>query len=182
MINFEVKDCPVHLIMGSDSAREVANESADTLDRFGITYQALILSAHKTYEQLEGYTKIVRMKNLGLIAIAFANKPVFLASDLAARLPIPVIGVPTDEKFDGQNTAAGSMIDMPSGIGLTMVDINQGKNAALAAARMLAVGNPELREKMIAYQKEETQKVIDQNTEMQKLGFSAYMSEHPVFE
>src|SRR3990167_9672297 len=162
-----IEQVPVNLVMGSDSDRGIVEQAADTLDQFEVEYIARIISAHRTYEELEDYATVIRLRKTGLVVLAFAGMSAALGGDLAARLPITVIGVPLEKQPDGQNSAIGSMINMPPGSGLTIVGPNQGKNAALAAVRVLAVADPEMRQKMMDFQKAERQETATKDLEMQ---------------
>lgn len=133
----------VGLIMGSDSDLPVVKKASGVLDELGIPYEAHVYSAHRTPEEASSWTKAARDNDFGVI-IAFAGMAAHLAGAIAANTTIPVIGVPCKGAALEGMDALLSTVMMPSGIPVATVAIDGGKNAALLAAEILAVGDPEL--------------------------------------
>jgi 5-(carboxyamino)imidazole ribonucleotide mutase len=166
---------PVDLVMGSDSDRDIVEKTADILDDFGIGYNVRIISAHRTPEALEEYANEARLTKQVLVIVTFAGMAAALGGDMAARVPVTVIGVPLESKVDTQNSAVGAQIGMPPGSGLTIVGPNQGVNAALAAIRSLAVSDLNIRKKLVEYQEKKRLDTVSKDKDMQSVGFRNWM-------
>ena len=130
----------VGLIMGSDSDLPVVQKAASVLKELGIPYEAHVYSAHRTPAEARDWTLAARDEGFGVI-IAFAGMAAHLAGAVAANTTLPVIGVPCKGAvLDGMD-ALLSTVMMPSGIPVATVAIDGGKNAALLAAEILALGD-----------------------------------------
>lgn len=152
----------VGLIMGSDSDLPIVKKAAGVLDELGIPYEAHVYSAHRTPEQARDWTLAAREAGFGVI-IAFAGMAAHLAGAIAANTTLPVIGVPCKSAaLDGMD-ALLSTVMMPSGIPVATVAIDGGKNAALMAAEILAVGDQELAAVLDARRAAEAQAVLDKD-------------------
>lgn len=133
----------VGLIMGSDSDLPVVQKAASVLKELGIPYEAHVYSAHRTPAEARDWTLAARDEGFGVI-IAFAGMAAHLAGAVAANTTLPVIGVPCKGAvLDGMD-ALLSTVMMPSGIPVATVAIDGGKNAALLAAEILALGDEDL--------------------------------------
>jgi len=129
----------VAIIMGSDSDLPALQPAFDTLDEYGVPYQAHVYSAHRTPDEAAAFAQGARAAGVGVI-IAAAGKAAHLAGALAARTSLPVIGVPMKAgELDGLD-ALLSTVQMPSGVPVATVAINGAANAALLAIQILAVG------------------------------------------
>ncbi|MBQ6370677.1 MAG: 5-(carboxyamino)imidazole ribonucleotide mutase [Firmicutes bacterium] len=133
----------VGLIMGSDSDLPVVQKAADKLKDLGVPYEAHIYSAHRTPVQAKAFAESAEAEGFGAL-ICFAGKAAHLAGAIAANTCLPVIGVPVKSStLDGLD-ALLSTVQMPSGIPVATVAIDGAANAAILAAQIIAVGEPEL--------------------------------------
>ena len=111
------------------------------------------------------------------VIIAGAGMAAHLPGMCAAIFPLPVIGVPMSGKnLDGQD-ALYSIVQMPPGIPVATVAIDGGMNAAILAARMLAVSDPELLDRLKAYTTEMKETVQGKDAKLQEIGHKAYMEQ-----
>lgn len=133
----------VGVIMGSDSDLDIMEPAAGALAEFAIPHEIRVISAHRTpYDMLE-YASGAIGRGLEVI-IAGAGGAAHLPGMVAAATPLPVIGVPVPLKnLDGLDSLL-SIAQMPAGVPVATVAIGAGRNAGLLAARILAVGDPEL--------------------------------------
>ncbi len=120
------------IVMGSESDREIALKAVEVLDSNNVPYEVRVLSAHRDPKELEKY--ITETKSLVFIAVAglAAHLPGFIAS----RTEKPVIGVPVSSKLGGLD-ALLSIVQMPSGVPVACVGIDNARNAAFLALRIL---------------------------------------------
>lgn len=140
----------VAIIMGSDSDWGVMQAAADILKEFDIDYSAQVVSAHRTPEDMMQFAKGAVDNGYDVI-IAGAGGAAHLPGMVASCTTLPVIGVPVKAStLDGMDSLL-SIVQMPRGIPVATVAINNSTNAALLAIRMLSIANPECREKLLAY-------------------------------
>ena len=140
----------VGILMGSDSDLPVVKKAADTLASFGVPYEMHVYSAHRTPVQARDFALNARNNGFGAI-IAAAGMAAHLAGAIAANTTLPVIGIPMKSTtFTNGIDALLSTVQMPSGIPVATVAINGGVNAALLAAQIIAVSDPELAAKLDA--------------------------------
>ena len=137
----------IAIITGSDSDMPIAEKCMNVLKKLGIIYEAHIISAHRTPEKARDFALNARENNFGVI-IAIAGKAAHLAGVLAAYTRLPVIGVPVKSDDLGGLDALLSTVQMPSGVPVSCVAIDGGANAAWLAARILAVSDDEIAEKL----------------------------------
>ncbi len=143
----------VGIVMGSDSDWPVMSAAAEACKEFGIAYEADVVSAHRMPEDSINYGRTARERGLKVI-IAGAGGAAHLPGVLAAVTPLPVIGVPVSLKvLDGMDSLL-SIVQMPAGVPVATVGIGNARNAGLLAVRMLATGDPELMDKIVAFQAE----------------------------
>jgi len=144
----------VAVIMGSASDQDVMARASKMLDYFGISYEATILSAHRNPDRLESYIREAEKKGVRVI-IAAAGMAAHLAGAVASRTTLPVIGVPLAEGDLHGMDALLSTVQMPSGIPVATMAIGKAgvENAAVMAARILALTEPELKSKLDEYMK-----------------------------
>lgn len=146
-------DKKVLIITGSDSDLPVMKEAAKVLEEFGVKYDMTISSAHRSPERTEEL--VVDASTSGVkVIIAGAGMAAHLAGAIAARFPLPVIGVPLESGVLSGVDALLSTMQMPSGIPVATVAINGAKNAGILAVQILATSDQNLEAKLIAYKKE----------------------------
>jgi phosphoribosylaminoimidazole carboxylase len=163
----------IGIIMGSDSDLPVMRDAADMLDRFDIPFELTIVSAHRTPERMIEYAKNAGERGLRAI-IAGAGGAAHLPGMIAALTPLPVIGVPVKlATMDGLDSLL-SIVQMPRGVPVATVAINNAANAGLLAVRVLAASDPTLRARMIAYQAGLTADVMEKVERLDALGWANY--------
>ena len=133
----------VAIIMGSDSDWPVVKGACTVLKDFGVPYEAHILSAHRTPEAAAAFARSARAEGYGVILCA-AGMAAHLAGALAANTTLPVIGVPVKGGAADGLDALLATVQMPTGIPVATVALNGAKNAAVLAAQILALGEPQL--------------------------------------
>lgn len=143
----------VMIILGSKSDMGVAEKALKVMDELGIEYGINIASAHRT----PGRVKELVMGSEAKVFIAIAGLSAALPGVIASHTLKPVIGVPVSGKLDMDSIL--SVLQMPSGIPVGAVGLDNGKNAALLAAEILALGDKELEEKLKVYRKKMEEKV-----------------------
>ena len=140
---------PVTIIMGSQSDWETMKNAADTLEVLEITYDARIISAHRTPDRLVSFAKGARDEGFKVI-IAGAGGAAHLPGMAASMTPLPVFGVPVQSRaLSGQDSLL-SIVQMPAGIPVGTLAIGKAGavNAALLAAAVLALGDEEIAERL----------------------------------
>lgn len=143
----------VGIIMGSDSDWPVMREAAAICERFGVAYEARVVSVHRTPRDVMEYAEGAHARGLKVI-VAGAGGAAHLPGMTASQTPLPVIGVPVKGRaLDGLDSLL-SIVQMPNGIPVATVAINGAMNAGLLAIRILAAHDPALLAQMIAYQEE----------------------------
>ena len=140
----------VGIVMGSDSDLAVMQEAARILAEFGVPYEMTLASAHRSPARVEAYAREAQGRGLHVL-IAAAGGAAHLAGVLAAHTVLPVIGVPLASSTLAGFDALLSTVQMPGGVPVATVGIGSARNAALLAVQILAVGDPELRERYGAY-------------------------------
>jgi 5-(carboxyamino)imidazole ribonucleotide mutase len=139
----------VAVIMGSDSDWPVVKGAVEQLKKFGIPYEAHILSAHRTPAAAAEFAKNARANGFGVLICA-AGMAAHLAGAFAGNSTLPVIGIPMKGGVSDGLDALLATVQMPSGIPVATVAVNGAKNAAVLAAQILAVTDDELAAKLDA--------------------------------
>ncbi|MBL8176478.1 MAG: 5-(carboxyamino)imidazole ribonucleotide mutase [Bryobacterales bacterium] len=150
----------VGVIMGSKSDWETMRHAADILERFGVTHECRVVSAHRTPDWMAEYAKTAESRGLEVI-VAGAGGAAHLPGMVAAHTVLPVLGVPVESHALKGMDSLLSIVQMPGGIPVGTVAIGKAgaTNAALLAVAILANKRPELREKLHAFRREQTDKV-----------------------
>ena len=163
----------VGIVMGSDSDMPVMSKAADKLEKFGIEYEMTIISAHREPDIFFEYAKSAESKGIKVI-IAGAGMAAHLPGMCAAIFPMPVIGIPMHTTSLGGRDSLYSIVQMPTGIPVATVAINGGANAGILAAKILAVSDPELLQKLKDYSEEMKQQVVKKDQRLQDVGYKNY--------
>jgi len=163
----------VGIVMGSDSDMPVMAKAAAVLDELGIDYEMRIISAHREPDVFFDYAKSAEERGLKVI-IAGAGMAAHLPGMCAAIFPLPVIGIPMHTTSLGGRDSLYSIVQMPSGIPVATVAINGGANAALLAAKILAVSDSELLGKLKAYSEDLKTQVEKKDARLQETGYKDY--------
>ena len=142
----------VGIIMGSDSDFDIMREAAETLDDYHIASEISVISAHRTPQDLEQYASSAIERGLKVI-IAGAGGAAHLPGVTAAMTVLPVIGVPIfSKKLNGQDSLY-SIVQMPAGIPVATVGIDNARNAALLAVQILALSDEPLMVSLLEFRK-----------------------------
>lgn len=146
--------------MGSVSDWPVMEGAARTLAELGIESETRVLSAHRTPHELEAWASSARERGFAAI-IAGAGGAAHLAGVVAAFTTLPVIGVPVKSRsLEGLDSLL-SMVQMPPGIPVATVGIDGAKNAAILAAEILAVTDPDMRRAVDAFRTRQAAGVLE---------------------
>ena len=155
----EVATAQVGIIMGSDSDLRVMQAAADMLGQLDVPFEMTIVSAHRTPERMMKYAESASKRGLKTI-IAGAGGAAHLPGMVASMTLLPVIGVPIAvTALQGQDSLL-SIVQMPSGIPVATVAIDNAANAALLAAEILAVSDLLLAGRLSAFRDEQTAAVL----------------------
>lgn len=163
----------VGIVMGSDSDLEIMGKAAEVLEELGVDYEMTIISAHRMPDIFFDYAKSAESKGMKVI-IAGAGGAAHLPGMCAALFPMPVIGVPIHTKALGGVDSLYSIVQMPGGIPVATVAINGGLNAGLLAAKILAVSDAELLEKLKTYSENMKETVVKKKEKLETLGYKDY--------
>ena len=144
-------DAPlVGIIMGSKSDLPAMEACTAQLEEFGIPYELVIASAHRSPAKVHEWASTAADRGLKVI-IAAAGKAAHLGGVVAAYTPLPIIGVPMKTSDLGGMDSLLSMVQMPSGVPVACVAINGSKNAAIYAAQILGATMPEYRQVIVDF-------------------------------
>lgn len=157
----------VSIIMGSTSDFPIMEDAVKFLNEIGIDCDYYALSAHRTPELVMEFAKNAKANGTKVI-IAGAGGAAHLPGVVAAYTAIPVIGVPikSSNSMDGWDSVL-SILQMPSGIPVATVALNNARNAAILAAQMIATGDEQLYAKLVDFKESLKKKVIDANNKLQ---------------
>jgi 5-(carboxyamino)imidazole ribonucleotide mutase len=142
----------VGILMGSDSDWPTMKSAADVCAKFGIVYEAKVISAHRTPRDLEQYAGKAHEHGLRVI-IAGAGGAAHLPGVTAAFTTLPVIGVPIESKSLKGLDSLLSIVQMPPGVPVATVGIGAAKNAGLLAVQILAVADSKLQAALLKFKK-----------------------------
>ena len=156
----------VGVIMGSDSDLPVVKKATDTLAALGIPYEAHVFSAHRTPDQARDFARNARDNGFGVL-IAAAGMAAHLAGAIAANTTLPVIGIPCQGPLLDGLDALLSTVQMPTGIPVATVAVGGGGNAAILAAQILAVSDPELQRRLDEKRLKDARAVLEKDAGIQ---------------
>ena len=150
----------IGIIMGSDSDLHIMEEACNILKQFNILYECTIVSAHRTPDRMYKYAKTAHKRGIKLI-IAGAGGSAHLPGMIASLTTLPVIGVPIKSSSLNGYDSLLSIVQMPRGIPVATVDIDNAYNAGLLAIRMLGIYDEFMCEKMESFLKNQEKTVYD---------------------
>ena len=158
----------VSIIMGSDSDLNVMQDAGKILKEFNIPFEITVVSAHRTPKRLYEFSERAHQRGIQVI-IAGAGGSAHLPGMVAAISPLPVIGVPvkSSNSLDGWDSIL-SILQMPGGVPVATVALNNAKNAGLLAVQILSVNDKKLREKMISYKEKLSSDVLEKIDKVEK--------------
>ncbi|MBN8570493.1 MAG: 5-(carboxyamino)imidazole ribonucleotide mutase [Ignavibacteria bacterium] len=157
----------VGIIMGSDSDLPIMKQAAEILNEFNVSYEMLITSAHRTPDLMASYSKSAYKRGIKVI-IAGAGGAAHLPGMSAAYSPIPVIGVPIETKSLKGLDSLLSIAQMPYGVPVATVAINNAKNAALLAVQILGTSDKKVLNNIIEFKKKINLESKKKNKKLQK--------------
>ncbi len=168
----------VGVVMGSRSDWATLQRAADLLGQFGVAHACEVVSAHRTPDKLTTYAKSAANRGLKVI-IAGAGGAAHLPGMLAAQTHLPVLGVPVESAMLRGVDSLLSIVQMPAGVPVGTLAIGPAgaANAALLAISILAIEDPALREKLVAYRAEQTARVLREDLSGESTAWSERTSE-----
>ncbi len=155
----------VAVVMGSQSDWGTMRHATTTLDALAIPHEARIISAHRTPERLDGFCAEAQSRGLKVI-IAGAGMAAALPGVIAAKTPLPVLGVPMESKVSSLDSLL-SMVQMPAGIPVGTLAVGRAGaiNAALLAAAILALEDPRVAEQLMLFRQRQADSVPEEPTD-----------------
>lgn len=147
----------VGLVMGSSSDWDVMKHASEMLDRFGVNFEAKVVSAHRTPDDMFEYAQTAADRGIRII-IAGAGGAAHLPGMLAAKTTVPILGVPVPSKYLRGEDSLLSIVQMPKGVPVATFAIGEAgaANAALFAVAMLAISNKALAQQLLSFREEQT--------------------------
>ena len=156
----------VGIIMGSDSDLPVVQKAVDMLRELEIPFEVHVYSAHRTPEAVQVFASNAKKNGFGVL-IAAAGMAAHLGGVIASWTTLPVIGIPCKSSvLDGMDALLATVM-MPSGIPVATVAIGGAANAALLAAEMIALSDPELDARLEAKRAKDAEKVLKKDAEIE---------------
>jgi 5-(carboxyamino)imidazole ribonucleotide mutase len=161
----------VSIIMGSTSDMPVMKQAAEFLNEMEIPFEINALSAHRVPMQVADFAKEAHKRGVKVI-IAGAGGAAHLPGVIAAFTPLPVIGVPVKSSIsmDGWDSVL-SILQMPAGIPVATVALDNSKNAAILALQILATSDSVLMEKMVEFKSDLAKKIVKANQELSQIKY-----------
>ena len=157
----------VALIMGSDSDFNKLKSCVEKLKSFGIEVDVNVISAHRTPDKAAEFAKNAEGNGIEVI-IAAAGMAAHLGGVLAAHTTLPVIGIPIKSTLEGMDALLAT-VQMPPGIPVATVGIDNGTNAAILAAQMLAIKYPSIKEALKQAKKDMVDGVEKKNAKVKEM-------------
>ena len=154
----------VAIVMGSPNDMKVVKDSIKILKDFDLKFEVFIISAHKSPNLAINFSKTAKEKGFCVI-IAAAGMAAHLAGFVAANTTLPVIGLPINCSLNGIDSLF-STVQMPSGVPVLTVGINSAKNAAIAAAQIIATSNDFVYKKLETMKKDMEEKIFKNNKDL----------------
>ena len=151
---------PVAIIMGSRSDWPVLRHAAEVLDELGVAYEAKVVSAHRTPDRMYSFAKAAKAAGVKVI-IAGAGGAAHLPGMTASLTELPVLGVPIESKALKGMDSLLSIVQMPAGIPVGTLAIGEAgaKNAAVLAAKILALADAGVAERVAAFTQRQTESI-----------------------
>lgn len=162
----------VSVIMGSTSDLPIMQRAAKQLEALKIPFELLALSAHRTPDEVAEFARGAEERGVRVV-IAAAGMAAHLCGVIASMTPLPVIGVPIDASLEGLD-ALLAIVQMPPGIPVATVGVNAAQNAALLAAQMLALGDPEIAQRVRVQKASLKEKIVKANKELAQISDYKY--------
>lgn len=166
----------IGIITGSDSDIPRIEKCFTILEEFGVEFECIVSSAHRTPEQTARWVSSARDRGMKAI-IAAAGGAAHLPGVVAAHTTLPVIGIPIETNMSGGLDSLLSIVQMPSGmpVGAMAAGKSGGANAALYALSILSVSDPSIEEKLAAYRTKWKETIGEKNDRLKKEGYRAFI-------
>jgi phosphoribosylaminoimidazole carboxylase PurE protein len=163
------REVRVGVLMGSDTDLPVMSEAGKVLDKFEIGYEMEVMSAHRTPARAHEYATTAQSRGLKVL-IAAAGAAAHLAGVIAANTTLPVIGVPMGTSSLNGLDALLSTVQMPGGIPVATMAIDKAGavNAAIFAAEILGLSDPDIARKLVEHKEELARSVTEKNARLQQ--------------
>ena len=160
----------VAVVMGSKSDLELVRGALDTLDSFGVGYTARVISAHRTPEEAAAFAREIDASDKYQVVICAAGMAAHLGGVLASYTTKPIVAIPVPSAPFGAADALLSIVQMPPGVPVAAVTAGKAgaKNAALYAIGILALNDKTLAAKLREFRKQQRDKVLAADAELQK--------------
>lgn len=171
----------IGIIMGSDSDLPVMSKAAVILDKFEVPYEITIVSAHRTPDRMYQYAKTAEERGIKVI-IAGAGGAAHLPGMVASLTHLPVIGVPVKTSSLNGLDSLLSIVQMPAGIPVATVAINNAENAALLALSILSTFDKNIADKLKQYKEELKNKVEEKAKKLEEIGYKSYIEEMGIWK
>ena len=159
----------VSIIMGSTSDLPILEKAAKFLDQMEVPFEMNALSAHRTPDEVEEFARNAQGRGIKVI-IAAAGMAAALPGVIAAMTPLPVIGLPINSTLDGVD-ALLSIVQMPPGISVATVGINNGMYAAVMAVQILALSDEALAARFAEYRATLSEKIVKANDDLKNVKY-----------
>lgn len=159
----------VSIIMGSTSDLPIMEDAAKVLNELKVPFEMNALSAHRTPEEVEKFSKSASKRGLKVI-IAAAGMAAHLPGVIASMTALPVIGVPIKASLDGWDSLL-AIVQMPPGIPVATVGVNGARNAAILAVQMLALSDDKLNSRLLQFKENLKEKVVNANKALKEVSF-----------
>ena len=153
----------VGMLMGSRSDMPVMEKGAALLTELGVAHEVRVMSAHRTPDLVAGYASGAADRGVRVI-VAAAGGAAHLAGVVAAHTLLPVIGVPIATQLSGGLDSLLSTVQMPRGVPVATVSVGGAENAALLAAEILALGDPELHARLVEFRARQARAILEDET------------------
>lgn len=166
----------IAIIMGSDSDLPIMSAAATTIEEFGLPYRLDIVSAHRTPDRMVDFARGAQAAGYSVI-IAGAGGAAHLPGMVASLTSLPVIGVPVRTHFQDGLDSLLSIAQMPRGVPVATVAVNNAKNAALLAVRILGLADPELQARHEQFLIDQRDSVLMTAEALSENGWRAHLRE-----
>jgi len=157
----------VGILMGSDSDWPTMKAAAEACTELALAWEANVMSAHRTPEDVAEYARTAHMRGLRVI-IAGAGGAAHLAGVAAAMTPLPVIAVPIETKLAGGLDSLLAMVQMPAGVPVATVAVGGARNAGILAAQIIASGDADRTAQMVQFKQRLADQARAKNQKLQQ--------------
>lgn len=171
----------IGIIMGSDSDLPTMQAAIAVCEEFEVSHEVAIVSAHRTPSRMVEYAQNAHKRGVKVI-IAGAGGAAHLPGMVAAISPLPVIGVPVKSRHLSGLDSLYSIVQMPRGIPVATVAINNAMNAGLLAIQILAIYQPELLNRVEDYRQQLQRQVLEKQQHLEAIGYRQYLAERNLTE